>query len=210
MADHKHGGLLGSVYEAGSPEEIAALYDTWALTYDAEMASTGYRHPSIGLALISRHLPRGAAPLLDAGAGTGLLGEWLAIMGYPHVEALDISEGMLAVAERKGCYRKLHKLALGGALPFADGHYAGITAVGVFSTGHVGPEGLDELIRICRKGGVIVLTIKLALWEKSFGAAVEKLVRAGRISIAEETPPYVSMPGDKATTPSKGMVLKVG
>ena len=40
--------------------------------------------------------------LLDAGVGTGLIGSWLGIVGYPHVEGLDISEGMLAVAARKG------------------------------------------------------------------------------------------------------------
>ena len=51
---------------------------------------------------------RGAAPVLDAGAGTGLVGEWLGILGYPEVEALDISEGMLAVARAKGVYRALH------------------------------------------------------------------------------------------------------
>ncbi|MEZ5925505.1 MAG: class I SAM-dependent methyltransferase [Hyphomicrobiaceae bacterium] len=209
MAGDKHKGLLGSVYAAKSPDEIAALYDAWAATYEKEMAEIGYRHPSVGLALLTRHLARGAAPVLDAGAGTGLLGEWLAILGYPHVEALDISEGMLAVAAAKGCYRKLHRLALGGALPFADGQFAGVTAVGVFSTGHVGPEGLGELVRCTRKNGVIVLTIKLALWERSFRAAVAELVGAGCVSIAEETPPYVSMPTDKATTPSKGMVLRV-
>ncbi len=106
--------------------------------------------PSICLALLARHLPRGAAPLLDAGAGTGLIGEWLGIMGYPHVEALDISQGMLAQAARKGVYKALHSLALGGPLPFADGHFAGIVSAGVFTSGHVGVEGLDELIRICR------------------------------------------------------------
>ena len=72
-------------------------------------------------ALLARHLPRGAAPLLDAGAGTGLIGEWLGIMGYPDVEALDISEGMLAVARAKGVYRALHVGVLGGALPFPKG-----------------------------------------------------------------------------------------
>ena len=116
----------------------------------AEMSAAGYRHPTICLALLARHLPRGAAPLLDAGAGTGLIGEWLGIMGYPHVEALDISEGMLAQAARKGAYAALHRLALGGPLPFADGHFAGIVSAGVFTSGHVGAEGLDELIRICR------------------------------------------------------------
>ncbi len=73
-----------------------------------------------------------------------LIGEWLGIIGYPHVEALDISEGMLAVAGRKEAYKALHRLALGSELPFGDGHFAGIVSAGVFTTGHVGAEGLDR------------------------------------------------------------------
>jgi predicted TPR repeat methyltransferase len=208
MAETRHGGTLGAVYEAKRPDEIAALYDGWAETYDAEMAAAGYRHPSICLALLSRHLPRGDAPLLDAGAGTGLMGEWLGIMGYPHVEALDISEGMLAVAARKGTYAALHRLALGGPLPFADGHFAGVVSAGVFTSGHVGAEGLDELIRICRPGGVIVLTVKNTLWDGGFSDRIAALEKEGAVSRAEETGPYVSMPGEPGTVPSRGLVLR--
>src|SRR5579871_1359669 len=95
-----HDGALGAVYEAKGAAEVAALYDKWAGSYDEEMARNGYRHPTIGLALLARYCPKGAGPLLDAGAGTGILGEWLSIMGYPQIEALDISEGMLEVAKR--------------------------------------------------------------------------------------------------------------
>ena len=141
MADGRHGGALGAVYEARGTDEVAALYDGWAQTYDHEMALAGYRHPSICLALLSRHLPRGASPLLDAGAGTGLVGEWLGIMGYPHVEALDISEGMLAKAAEKGAYTAFHRLALGGPLPFVDGHFAGVISAGVFTSLRNQPKG---------------------------------------------------------------------
>lgn len=208
MAEQGHDGTLGAVYAAKRPEEVAALYDGWAATYDAEMAAAGYRHPSICLALLARHLPRGAAPLLDAGAGTGLIGEWLAIVGYAHVEALDISEGMLAVAARKGIYRALHRLALGGPLPFADAHFAGIVSAGVFTTGHVGAEGIDELVRICRPGGAIVLTVKNTLWEDGFAAHIAGLAVEGMLAVAEETEPYVSMPGETGTVPSRGLVLR--
>lgn len=204
-----HDGNLGAVYAARSAEEIASLYDRWAESYDAEMAKVGYRHPSICLALLARHLPRGSAPLLDAGAGTGLMGEWLAIMGYPQLEALDISEGMLQVARRKNCYAKLHALALGDELPFADGTYSGIVSSGVFSTGHVGAEALPELIRVCARGGIMVLTVKGTLWDGGFSAAVEQLSQQGRIAIREVTEPYVSMPGEAATTPSRGVVLRI-
>lgn len=201
----QHGGHLGAVYDAKAPEEVAALYDGWAESYDADMAQAGYRHPAIGLALLARHLAPGAGPVLDAGCGTGTLGGWLGILGYHPVEGLDISEGMLAVAARKGGYAALHRLALGGSLPFADGAFAGVICTGVFTTGHVGPEGLDELVRITRPGGVLVLTVKSTLWDGGFAARVATLT--GQVTLAEQTAPYVSMPGEAGTVPSLAIVL---
>ncbi len=142
-------------------------------------------------------------------AGTGLIGEWLGIMGYPQVEGLDLSEGMLAVAAAKNSYRALHHLALGGPLPFPDGAFAGIISVGVFTTGHVGAEALPELIRICKPGGAMVLTVKTTLWDGGFRARIDELVAAGRVRIAEVTAPYVSMPGEAGTVPSLALVLRV-
>ncbi|TIQ34562.1 MAG: class I SAM-dependent methyltransferase [Mesorhizobium sp.] len=210
MADGKHNNALGAAYAATRPDEVAAIYDSWSETYDADMSAAGYRHPTICLALLARHLPRGAEPLLDAGAGTGLIGEWLAITGYPQVEALDISQGMLDKAAAKGVYTALHRLALGGPLPFADGAYAGIVSAGVFTSGHVGIEGLDELIRICRPGGIIVLTVKNTLWQAGFAERITALEAQGAISRLEETRPYASMPGEADTVPSRGLVLRVG
>jgi predicted TPR repeat methyltransferase len=209
MAAEDHSGHLGAVYDAKAPDEIAAVYDKWAETYEAEMRAAGYRHPSVALALLARHLPAGAGPILDAGAGTGLVGEWLAIIGYPDLEALDISGGMLAVAERKGVYRALHKLALGGDLPFADGSFAAVLSAGVFTTGHVGAEALDALIRITRPGGVLVITVKDTVWHGGFEAAVEALEAAGRAALIEQTLPYVSMPGEAGTSPGRAVVLRV-
>ncbi|MCC5975796.1 MAG: class I SAM-dependent methyltransferase [Rubellimicrobium sp.] len=202
----RHDGHLGAVYEARTPEEIARLYDAWAETYDDEMGRNGYRHPSVALALLARHLPRGAAPLLDAGVGTGMIGDWLGIAGYPVVEGLDISEGMLAVAARKGCYAALHRLALGGPLPFADGQFAGIVSTGVFTTGHVGAEALEELVRICAPGGVLVLTVKNTVWNDGFKAGIGEL--ADRIEVLEQTAPYVSMPGQAGTVPALAVALR--
>jgi ubiquinone/menaquinone biosynthesis C-methylase UbiE len=203
----KHGGFLGAVYEAKGADDVAALYDKWAETYDSEMVDAGYQHPQACVALFARHVMRGAAPVLDAGAGTGLIGQWLQTLGYPQVEALDISEGMLDVARKKNFYSAYHLLALGGPLPFSDGAYAGVISAGVFTSGHVGVEGLDELIRICRGGGAVVLTVKGTLWDAGFSARVDDFVQQGIVKIAEVTEPYVSMPGEVATTPSLGVAL---
>ena len=74
---------------------------------------------------------------------------------------------------------------------------------------HVGAEGLDELIRICRPGGVLVLTVKNTLWENGFAARIGELASAHRVVAAEETPPYVSMPGETGTIPSRGLALRI-
>lgn len=209
MAGVRHDGNLGAVYDASGAEDVARIYDGWAKTYDAEMAAAGYRHPSICLALLSRHLPRGAGPVLDAGAGTGLIGEWLGILGYGPLEGLDLSAGMLAVARAKGAYSALHQAALGRKLPFQDGHFSGIVSAGVFTTGHVGAEALPELIRVCRPGGVIVLTVKDPVWSGGFAAAVTALSESGKVVLLEETEPYVSMPGTEGTIPGRGVVLRI-
>ena len=200
---------LGSVYTAKGTDEVAALYDRWSATYEDEMKVAGYRHPSVCLAMLTRHLPKGAAPLLDAGAGTGLIGEWLPILGYPNVEALDISEGMLAIARTKGIYSAFHKLSLGGALPFADGTYAGVVSTGVFTTGHVGAEALDELVRITAPGGILALTVKDTVWADGFEAVITAMAAAGRVALAEATAPYVSMPGEAGTTPGRCVAIRV-
>jgi predicted TPR repeat methyltransferase len=200
----EHDGQLGAVYGAKTTDEVAALYDNWAAGYDSDMARAGYRHPTICLALLARHLPIRSAPVLDAGAGTGLLGEWLKIAGYPIVHGMDISDGMLAVARTRGSYDALYRAALGTRLPFEDGAYAGIVSSGVFTTGHVGPEGLDDLVRICRPGGVLVLTVKTTLWADGFAAHIAALP----VTLIEETAPYVSMPGEAGTVPSLAIALR--
>jgi predicted TPR repeat methyltransferase len=173
------------------------------------MARVGYRHPTIALALLTRYAPRDASPVLDAGCGTGVLGDWLTIAGYGRVEGLDVSDGMLAAAASRGRYTHLHRAALGTRLPFADGHFAAIVAAGVFTTGHVGVEGLDELLRVCRRGGVIVLTVKDALWQADFGRRIAALEADRRVQRLEETTPYISMPGDPATTTSRALALRI-
>lgn len=205
MSTGQHDGHLGKVYDAQAPEQVAAAYDAWAASYDAEMAAAGYRHPSIGCALLARHAPRGTGPVLDAGCGTGLLGDWLGILGFGPVEGLDLSAGMLAVARAKGSYARLHQLALGGPLPFADGAFAAVISTGVFTTGHVGAEALPELVRITQEGGPLVLTVKTTLWEGGFAEALHGMAA---VEVVETTAPYISMPGEAGTIPSLAVVIR--
>ena len=51
--------------------------------------------------------PRKDMKILDAGAGTGGIGELLKARGYTNVDALDISQEMLDLAAPKNLYKKL-------------------------------------------------------------------------------------------------------
>lgn len=203
MAESK----LAAVYGATSPNELASAYDEWAASYDSDMAEVGYRHPAVGLALLARHLPAGSHPILDAGAGTGLVGELLGTVGYPEVDALDASPGMLAVARTKDAYREFHHAFLGQPLAFEDGKYAAAISTGVFTTGHVGVEGLPELLRVVRPGGVIVLSVKMTLWDSGFADYLSQAQTAGGCRTLEVTPSYASMPAGQVTSPCVGVVL---
>ncbi len=78
-------------------------------------------------------------------------------------------------------------------MPFADGAYAAVICTGVFTMGHVGAEGLPELIRITRTGGPIVLTVKTSVWTEGVEAALKG---CADVEVVEETAPYISMPGE--------------
>lgn len=198
---------LDAVYGASNPTELSEAYDGWAESYDSDMAEVGYRHPAVAVGLLTRHLPRDSSPVLDAGAGTGLVGELLGTLGYPVVDGLDASEGMLDVARSKGAYRELHHAFLGQPLPFEDGSYAAAVSTGVFTAGHVGVEGLPELFRVVRSAGVIVLSVKLTVWEGGFDDYLAANEREGRIRRVEVTPSYLSMPSGAETSPCVGVVL---
>lgn len=199
---------LDAVYGATSASELSHAYDEWAQSYDTDMADVGYRHPSVAIGLLSRYLPSGSAPILDAGAGTGLMGELLGVMGYPEVDALDASKGMLEIARSKSIYRELHHAFLGQTLPFPSGGYAAAVSTGVFTAGHVGVEGLPELVRVVRPDGLIVLTVKMTIWQGGFEEYLVESERDGVIDLVEVTPSYASMPTGTETSPCVGVALR--
>ena len=73
----------------------------------------------------------------------------------------------------KGVYRQLHHAFLGQPLPFDDGRYAAAISTGTFTAGHVGVEGLPELFRVVRPGGLVVLSVKMTVWDDGFGDEVD-------------------------------------
>ena len=151
---------LDMVYAARTPEELSRAYAAWAAAYDGETAALGYWLPSLITSWVARHVPAGEGPLLDAGCGTGLSGPCLKALGYDDLAGLDLSQDMLAIAGSRNAYRDLRQATLGGPLPWPDGHFRAFFSTGVFTIAHAPASGLHELVRVTRKNGHAIFTVR--------------------------------------------------
>ena len=171
---------LDEAYEINGPDSARELYGNWAATYDSAFGQGwGYIAPR-EIAGIYKSLSNGDAPVLDIGAGTGLIAEHMA---GAEIDALDITPEMLAKAETKGLYRALITADLLKPLALEDGVYGGVISSGTFTHGHVGPACLPELLRICRPGALFVCgCIPPVFDQMGFGSTLAILNAKGAIS----------------------------
>ncbi|MEM7379503.1 MAG: class I SAM-dependent methyltransferase [Pseudomonadota bacterium] len=176
MSDNK---VLKS-YAATSRDDQQATYDTWAEQYEPDLCAMGYRLPALAAGAVARYVPADAGPILDAGCGGGLQAETLAVLGYGPLIGLDLSEGMLAVARRKGIYAELYQGALGEQLALPDNSMAAVLCIGTITPNHAPPESLDGLVRVAQPGAPIVFSPRDdAAQELAYPARVAALTEAG-------------------------------
>ena len=185
---------LSSVYAAQDSQEVAELYDRWADDYEESILAWGYLTPAVTSWFIGRFVEDAASPVLDAGAGTGLIGDVLAALGYSELTAIDLSENMLEHARRKGVYREVRRMELGRDLDLATGAFGAVVATGVFAAGHAPPESLDELTRVTRPGGAVIFSVRTDVYEDAFGPKQERLEADGKWERVGETRPFSHLP----------------
>ena len=170
---------LENAYALETPEDSVRLYRGWAETYDTGFAE---RHGYIFARTVAGAFREagGAGPVLDIGAGTGLVTE--ALSGL-EVDGIDISPQMLEIAEGKGLYRSTITADLTQPLDMPDASYAGLVSAGTFTHGHVNSDCLPELLRVARTGAIFALGINAqALDLLGFGSALATLVGDMRIT----------------------------
>ena len=169
------------VYAAGGDRAtLDRLYDEWAKDYDQHVWSSGNPYIAISAGMVGKHIDNYDANILDAGCGTGNMAQLLHQMGFNNLEGLDPSEGMLAIAERKGIYRKLHKLFLADEIDLPDASFDAVVAAGVLTHGHAPAESLDGMLKLTKSGGVIIFSLsEIAHNELGFGKKIEQLETDG-------------------------------
>jgi len=155
------------IYSSRDNKELLERYDQWAKDYDTDLEQGHeYRGPQLAAEYVARYAPK-EARILDAGAGTGLMGVVLAKMGYSDLAAMDLSQGMLEEARKKNVYREVHQMVMGEPLDFATDSFDAVVSVGVFTKAHAPASSFDELVRIIRPGGHIIFTLSTEAYENS-------------------------------------------
>jgi SAM-dependent methyltransferase len=181
---------LKDAYALKTPDDSRRLYADWARDYDKEFArKSDYR--------LHIHTARtfadagGTGPVLDVGAGTGLCGEVLVDLGIGPIDAADISGEMLAIAMRKDIYRDAVLTDLEEGVPVPIHSYGGVVSSGTFTTGHVGPDAIDNLLPVARTGALFALSINAEHYESAgFEAKFDSLRSKISEPLLVETPIY--------------------
>ena len=166
---------LQNAYDLKSPDDNIKLYSVWADTYDISFIDDmQYKlHFSVAEEFV---LNGGKGLILDVGAGTGAVAEALLQKAKFCIEATDISEEMLKVADSKNIYKRSFFSDLTKEIPVTNSSYDGVVSSGTFTHGHVGPSSISELVRITKPGGLITISINEKHWVSlNFESEVEKL-----------------------------------
>lgn len=198
---------IGQARATTNVQGCISIYDQWAATYNDVVGDKAqeYVAPTLATqAAIEFSLSTGGPTnkvILDAGCGTGLVGQALAVSGVKAIDGLDLSAPMLDVARKTGVYRDLDQADM--TQPIKKGHnvYDIVLCVGTLTQGHVGPEpALRELVRVAKTNGIVVATILQEVWiSGGFKAEVQKLQAEGQATVVSDDPiDYFKGHGDKA------------
>ncbi|XP_013409155.1 methyltransferase-like protein 27 [Lingula anatina] len=154
--------IIDTSAAADSVETSQELYRQWAPDYDQDNVDVHYNGPKLSALKIAQLFGENKDVLiLDAGAGTGLVGKELQNLGFTNLEALDGSQEMLDVANQKGIYKRSMCSLLGPIrLDIDSGYYDCVVCIGSVAANHANAGCLPELIRITKSGGYVFIATR--------------------------------------------------
>ncbi len=183
------------VYSSQNNQDLAERYDQWAKEYDVDLAQDfEWLAPQRAAESFAQHVPKDAR-ILDAGAGTGLVGVLLDRLGYRQMVAMDLSQGMLEEARKKNVYSEFHQMVLGENLDFPSDSFDAVISVGVMTVGHAPASSFDELVRVTRPGGQILFTLRPDVHQNDgFKEKQDYLEAAGKWKLVETSEEFQPLP----------------
>jgi phosphatidylethanolamine/phosphatidyl-N-methylethanolamine N-methyltransferase len=137
-------------------DAIQKTYRRWAPVYDLAFG----RITQGGRLLAARHVNATGGSVLEVGIGTGLALEYYA----PRVQVtgIDLSEAMLDEARQRAERRALRNVAGlyqmdARKIELADASFDHVAAMHIMSVVPEPERVLDEMVRLCRPGGSVMI-----------------------------------------------------
>ncbi|MEP1443966.1 MAG: class I SAM-dependent methyltransferase [Hyphomicrobiales bacterium] len=185
---------VGWAYKVSKETERAReRFDAWAEDYDRDVHDLyGWNGPDATRDYVVKYIAKNAS-ILDAGAGTGLMGVLLRENGYHNLAGTDISQKMLNVARSKDIYKTDFQADLTKPLPVDDNAFDCIVCVGV--SGYMIAQTIGDFVRILKPSGHIIYTISDShYYEHGYSDVVDVLVSAGSMKVLEKGDEFAALP----------------
>ncbi|MFN5996251.1 MAG: class I SAM-dependent DNA methyltransferase [Paracoccaceae bacterium] len=181
------------VIRASDNAEMRRRYDLWAKAYDGDVGDVqDYLAPGEVAQVAGQVLDR-AARIMDAGAGTGLLGAALQRLGFRNLVAVDYSDQMLEIARMKAIYSETVVCDLSRQTAFLPASFDAVVTSG--TTSQMPAAALREFVRVLRPGGRIVFGVIPDAWVSCGWAGIAAdLEAAGRLRVISRGAPFQMMP----------------
>mmetsp|Transcript_5109 Transcript_5109/g.7470 ORF Transcript_5109/g.7470 Transcript_5109/m.7470 type:complete len:232 (+) Transcript_5109:37-732(+) len=162
------GEMLKVMYGAGRDiDKIVSRYDELADSYHAIHNNGSWIGPNkvaeVAASLIDGEEEKRQVEILDFGAGTGLSGMAMKNKGFSTIDALDVSKGMVDVAQAES-NGELYRNVIIGILKENDDlvkqeSYAMVVSMGCIGT-HTDADEVYRIMPLVKPGGYILYTIK--------------------------------------------------
>lgn len=174
VLDMEKENFFDQAYSLKDAEDTKKMYDRWAKVYDQDLTNGEYQQPSRCAQALASVLDNKQISILDVGCGTGLSGLALREAGYRQIDGCDLSDGMLKKAAELEIYNRLFSCDLNEPpINATNEQYDAVTAVGVFSFGHISPDAVDELLRVLKSKGTLIIGLNDHYYDE--GSLTQKL-----------------------------------
>ncbi|RKR07377.1 methyltransferase family protein [Kushneria sinocarnis] len=144
----------------GEAQKLKARYRGWS-----QGSNRTYHVPGILCDFMTEQTQRhsmgapGQLHILDAGCGSGLIGQALSAHGFTWLDGFDLNDSVIVEARKCEVYDQLRGgVDMNGALDYDTGSFDVVVCCGVFNDDNVDPEALGELLRITRPGGLVMIS----------------------------------------------------
>ncbi|MBX2825026.1 MAG: class I SAM-dependent methyltransferase [Gammaproteobacteria bacterium] len=197
-SDSQTQSIIDQLTSTSDPQLVKSLYRQWAATYNDDLAEHGYVAPNLAVEEFVQQLPVPQPLILDAGCGTGIVGELLRDKGQLNIHGADFSSDMLDQARLTEVYLKLAMADFSDTLDLDDNTYDAVISVGVYTSRFEG-RFIGEMLRILKPGGLLYFTCRPHYFHADAATELHQYLQAGRLnSLSMELKPYMLKQNAKA------------